>query len=650
MPTEAGPADSPVRLPRTLASRVPQGAWSHRWLLLVIAVGTFTAFFRLDSKGLWGDELWTVTWSRHRPPLETLLHFTAPPDLPLNFVITELIATLGTSEFVVRLPEALMAVATVGLVYWIGVRYLNRPMAVVASLLLAVAAYHVWYAQDVRPYGPMALYAVLSLVAVLWLIERPRPLAAVIFLIATTAGIYNHLFGLFPLVSETVFLVAWTVVALTRGSKRPEWPDPRHVGKVWLAFGISILAVALLCLPLAMPIVHYLRTGGGEVGGGTLAVGSFNLSWSFLVDLFGRFGFGVGWRFVPVALLCVLGLVSSYRLRWWMPMMGLIWLALPLIVLWIAQPRHEFETRYVMFLQPIYLLFVGVGLVSLATFLAKGLRMAVARAGRLPSLQLRSLATVVLAAGLIGLFVEPTIASYSIEKQQDWRTICRYLHANVQAGDLVTGDAYFFDALEICPIRVPGVGVTRPGSYSTSELVATGRRVWFVYIPTQPLGSAFKATKFVLVPRSDWEQPGMQDAKSYTALPFTITETHADLYRLDPQPRSKVEFHDFPGTGGASSPDHVPVTAAAPVSVFMAVPPSSTEHVLRVKYLDSPGHDLIVTLNGHVLTRIDTSQGDRSWGSISVLFPASASGTVLVGLQAGSSLPASVASVEIVDK
>jgi hypothetical protein len=650
MPTESGPADSPVRLPRELASRVPQGAWSHRWLLLVIAVGTFTAFFRLDAKGLWGDEIWTVTWSRQRPPLETFLHFTAPPDLPLNFVITELIATLGTSELVVRLPEALMAVATVGLVYWIGVRYLNRSMAVVASLLLAVAAYHVWYAQDVRPYGPMALYAILSLAAILWLIERPRPLAAALFVVATTAGIYNHLFGLFPLVSATAFLVAWTVVVITLASRRPGLPDRRHVGRVWLAFGISILAVVLLCLPLALPIEHYLVTGGGEAGGGTLAVGSFPLSWSFLVNLFGRFGFGVGWRFVPVALLCVLGLVSSYRWRWWMPLMGVVWLALPLMLLWVAQPHHQFEPRYLLFLQPVYLLFAGVGVVSLAASLAEGLRLVIARVGRLPSLHLRSLTTIVLAAGLIGLFVQPTIASYGIEKQQDWRTICRYLHANVQPGDLVTGDAYFFDALQICPIRVPGVSVALAGSYSTSELVATGRRVWFVYIPTPPLGSAFKASKFVLVPRADWEQPGMQDAKSYTDLPFNITETHADLYRLDPQPRSKVEFHDNPASASLGWPYHVTVTAAVPVSVYMAVLPTSAEHVLRVKYLDWPGRDLIVTLNSQVLTRIDTSQGDRAWNSISIPLPASATGTVLVEFEVGGGSPAYVSSVEIVDQ
>ncbi len=619
-------------------------------MLLVLAAATATAFFRLGAKGFWGDEIWTLTWSRYQPPLETFWSFQTPPDLPLNFVLTELASAFGTSESVVRLPEALMAIATVGLVYAIGQWYVSRAVAVVAALLLAVAAYHVWYAQDARPYSPLAFYAVLSLVGVLRLIEKPGLAGAAVFVVGAVLGIYNHLFGLFPFASEAVFVALWGMAVVALAHRRPDSPNRRHVARVWLAFVASSLVVVLLCWPLAGPIRNYLQAGGGNGAGGTLTFGQFDLSFAFLADLFGRFGFGVGWRFVPVALLCLLGIVASFRWRWWLPLLGMVWLAFPLVALWIAQPHHGFEARYVLFLQPLYLFFVGVGVVTLAGYLAGGLRLAIARVSRPCPPRLANVVALVLAGGLIGLFLRPTIASYWIEKQQDWQVICGYLHGNVKTGDLVTGDDYFYDALLICPNWDLGVSVVPAGRYSFSELAATGRRVWFVYIPTQPLESALEQAGFVAVARADWEQPGMHEVSYYTALPFPFTETHADLYRLDPQPRSRVEFHDIEGSAVSSGwPDYVNVVANSPVSVPICVPPTSAEDVLRVWYLAYPGRDLVVVVSGQELARIDTSQGDGGWHPIDIPLPAGLSGMIMVEFRATGGI-AAVSVVEIVDR
>ena len=486
-----------LRRVSALRRAVARALVDRRWLLLVLAVATATAFFRLGAKGFWGDEIWTLTWPRYQPLLDTFWRFRAPPDLPLNFMVTQLVSTLGTSEFVVRFPEAVLAVATVGLVYAIGQRYLNRPIAVAAALLLACAAYRVWYAQDARPYGPLAFYAVLSLVGVLRLIEKPGLAGAATFVVATVLGVYDHLFGLFPLASEAVFVALWGVAVLVLAPRRPGLQDRRQVVRVGLAFAVSGVVVVLLCWPLAGPIWSYLQVGGGNGAGGTLTFGYFELSFAFLADLFGRFGFGVGWRFIPVALLCLLGIVASFRWRWWLPLLGVVWL---------------------------------------------------------------------------------------------------------------------------------------------------------VYIPTQPLQSALEQAGFVAVARADWEPPGMHDVTSYAALPFPVTETRANLYRLDPQPRSRVEFHDTKGSAVSSGwPDYVDVTANAPVDVPVAVPRTSAEHVLRVTYLAYPGRDLVVVVGGQELARIGSSQGDGGWHPIDIPLPSGLSGTIMVEFRAGGSI-ASVSVVEIVDR
>jgi 4-amino-4-deoxy-L-arabinose transferase-like glycosyltransferase len=196
----------------------------HQWPLGCVALlGLFTAFFHLGTRGLWGDEVWEVSWAHQQPLAQTFMRFRAPPDLALHFMLTQISTTWSTDPFFVRLPSALLGMSTVVVVFLLGRRLLGLYTGLIGATLLAIAPYHVWYSQDARPYAGLAFYSVLSLYCLCILLEGFSLAAAVGLTLSLTLNFYDHLFAVFPALTELGVVAVWAVIMARR-----TWPDSKE--------------------------------------------------------------------------------------------------------------------------------------------------------------------------------------------------------------------------------------------------------------------------------------------------------------------------------------------------------------------------------------------------------------------------------------
>lgn len=83
----------------------------------------------------------------------------------------------GWNEFWVKLPFALMGIASIYLIYWIGRQWFNSKVGLLSAAFFAVSQFTVFYSQLARPYAP-GLFFVL-LMAFFWYkivfgIKRPK--------------------------------------------------------------------------------------------------------------------------------------------------------------------------------------------------------------------------------------------------------------------------------------------------------------------------------------------------------------------------------------------------------------------------------------------------------------------------------------------
>ena len=592
------------------------------WLML--ALGAATAFFRIEGHGLWGDEIWQALWSRQQDVPETIARFSAPPDFPLHFILVQWTTNFGTNPLWVRLPSAVLGTMTVPLLYVVGKRALNQTTGILAAVLLAVSPFHVWFAQDARPYAALAFYSLLSFWFFVELLKKPTWYAWLGLTLATTLNLYNQFFSLMPLLSQGVALVLHDVVKWYQ-ARGDGFAFARARWRTWFACASAIGAAFVLTIPLLPGYASYIfARGPGEV-----EAPPFRITPEFLMELFGMFGGGTGWSLALFVALCVLGIIASARRRNFFALCGVVWLALPILILALAQPRHIFIPRYFLFMQPIYFLFIGYGIVSASVWLAARFEK-FTRAQISPRVSWNVFGNVLLGAVAIVALLPPTWASYWVERINDWGTLCEYLHRNAKPGDAVAGDGYIIGLMMWCYPEPNTMPIIDGNRLPLESLTQRGLNVWFLHM-AGGTDAASLEKNFVLVPRNVWGKGDLVATASSGDFKFLQAERMARLWYYEtPQVPSQIVFQDFP-PDAESAKSFAEISDYTRYAVRLRLPPTRPR-VLRMTVQERAGGALQVSIDGQVLGRYRPKNDSRVWREVEFPLPENVGETFLVEL------------------
>ncbi|HEX6712759.1 MAG TPA: glycosyltransferase family 39 protein [Thermoleophilaceae bacterium] len=218
----------------------------HLQLLAGITLaGALLRFLTLDVQSYWLDEVATVNILRHGfgDMISAVSSGESTP--PLYYVIAWLWSKVfGTGEVGLRSLSALLGTATIPLAFVLGREVAGRRTGLVAAALCAFNPLLVWYSQEARSYALLVLLAGLSLVALLRVLDEPRPRPIVAWAVVSIAAIATHYFAGFLVGAEALWLLHRSA------SRRP------------VAIGIAAVgAAAAALLPLAL---HQRSTGAAR--------------------------------------------------------------------------------------------------------------------------------------------------------------------------------------------------------------------------------------------------------------------------------------------------------------------------------------------------------------------------------------------------
>ncbi|HET7445940.1 MAG TPA: glycosyltransferase family 39 protein [Solirubrobacterales bacterium] len=148
----------------------------------------------------------------------------------------------GTGEWGLRALSAVAGVATVPVVYLIGLELRGRRAGLMAAALAAVNPMLLWYSQEARAYALLALFCALSLLYFLRAQRYGRRRDLTLWGVFSALALATHYFALFPIAAEILLLA-------------------RRRGRESLR-GLWIIAVA--CLLLAPLAIHQMSYGHAE--------------------------------------------------------------------------------------------------------------------------------------------------------------------------------------------------------------------------------------------------------------------------------------------------------------------------------------------------------------------------------------------------
>ena len=184
-------------------------------LIMVFAGALFLRLYHLEAKSLWNDEMFSLRVAGSPVgAIQGILaaHYHHPP---LFFYITHLFLKIfGENAWALRLPSAISGALTIPLLYAAGKKFFNVTSGFTCAILCLAAPFHVAYSQEGRPYALAGLLCLLSAYYFILCLRSYSAGRTAGFLLATTALLYTHHWGLFVVAAE--FLVCISIVVKDR--------------------------------------------------------------------------------------------------------------------------------------------------------------------------------------------------------------------------------------------------------------------------------------------------------------------------------------------------------------------------------------------------------------------------------------------------
>ena len=216
------PAGALWSVPRREAA--PRAApWERAALLLLLGVAALLRLYDLGD-GLWFDEIDTLVRYVRLPLGQIVATFDSQNQHMLYSVLARVsLASFGESAWALRLPAALLGMASVGALYWFASQVTGRREALLATALLTFSYHHIWFSQNARGYTGLLLWTLLGSGLFLRLIREGEPRGwgtAAAYGASMALALYTHATALLIVAAHVLIWVWLALRARGRGAGR----------------------------------------------------------------------------------------------------------------------------------------------------------------------------------------------------------------------------------------------------------------------------------------------------------------------------------------------------------------------------------------------------------------------------------------------
>ena len=213
---------------------VSQLTLQQKLLIFLVVIGAGLRLYLLAEKSIWLDEAFSITISQHS--LADMLHLIVQADThpPLYYLLLKIWLVFGDSETQARLLSTLFSIASIPLIYFVGVSlYENERVGLIAATILTLSPFQVWYAQETRMYAMLTFALLASAYYLLRALRDGDRRDWIGYILTTVLALYTDNGAIWYLATITIFFL----ISLRRYKAR-------IIG--WL---FSTFAIGLLYLP-----------------------------------------------------------------------------------------------------------------------------------------------------------------------------------------------------------------------------------------------------------------------------------------------------------------------------------------------------------------------------------------------------------------
>lgn len=169
---------------------------------------------------------------------------------PLYFYLLHYVFKIfGYTVIAGRCFSAVTAIVCIYAIYLLGKRLFNKQVGQMAALFLSVNQFHIYYAQEMRPYMLFELFTILSFYRFVIFLKKPNFKNSAFYGIITALAVYVHFFGLFTIAAQCCILLFFLIV-MQREGRKPFILYSVFAGIIMLALFIPIVSIFLNILKI----------------------------------------------------------------------------------------------------------------------------------------------------------------------------------------------------------------------------------------------------------------------------------------------------------------------------------------------------------------------------------------------------------------
>jgi mannosyltransferase len=161
-------------------------------LFLILVAATALRLARLGSQSLWNDEAISavIADGTAQQILTNQFHSLQPPGYYLLLHFWR--GLFGDTDLLLRLPSALMGIASVLVLYALGRLMFRKETGLWAAAVTALLPFHLYYSQEMRSYSLLFLLASLAILCQVQMWRSKRPSWWLPYLVISLLGLYTH--------------------------------------------------------------------------------------------------------------------------------------------------------------------------------------------------------------------------------------------------------------------------------------------------------------------------------------------------------------------------------------------------------------------------------------------------------------------------
>jgi mannosyltransferase len=312
-------------------------------IIFFIAIATLLRFWNLGTWSFWADEIFTVQDSIKLPD-------TMPINPIIYMIIQSVFSKFGVSEWSARLGPCIIGIISIPFMYWIARRMFGAVTGIIASLLLVIHPWHIYWSQNARAYSLAFLLAGLSAFLFYEALEKNKVRYIIGALLLTVLSIFSYLHCvlLLPVFFVYVILLPFLPVNIPKGLNQ------RNLLIFFVPF---ILALSSLFLPSVREYV-YSGWGSNEWGRNALYI-LFTIVYSLGI---------------PFSVASLVGGIHSLAYLNRGGLFLICYTLVPLVIILAMSPFLNVAGYYLFFTMPAYLILAALSASELLSYASKSSR------------------------------------------------------------------------------------------------------------------------------------------------------------------------------------------------------------------------------------------------------------------------------------